>query len=489
MIRRLHSFRKWCWLTFSVGLVGAVYGVYFGGNRLQAASGLTAMIGTVLLIAARRWRFRNRRAEVCGVAAPGVADSSRSSEPPDFGSRVAKSDAPSRRAEDAPRAAATPECRIQEFVDTLMREGRYALPLRPQIAAGLPAHLLATAQSRLEQQMAIVPAGDVVVEPHLTVDEPISDAEIVAAHGQKVHVEATLLDRFAVTNRQFQIFVNAGGYDQMTLWDAAIWPAVVDFVDATGHQGPRYWQHGRFPPGKADHPVVGISWYEASAYARWVGKRLPTDAEWLKAGCSPVQLSPTSHVQRRFPWGNSMDRNRANLWGTGAADTTTVDDYGSGASVGGICQLIGNVWEWTAADFELPAQPKKRRDAAQPSIGFAAAAASGLSPYDTHGAHGEPCPSAAASSNPTGGVAAISHPPLKTLRGGAFDTYFDHHAACQFASADSPLARKYNIGFRLAISASDLIAGIKLQERSPTEIAAIADATTDVPPPHELQVA
>ena len=64
-----------------------------------------------------------------------------------------------------------------------------------------------------------------------------------------------LPDRNTVTNRQFQVFVTAGGYDQMAIWDPAIWPAVLDFVDATGHPGPRYWQHGRFPPGKADHPV------------------------------------------------------------------------------------------------------------------------------------------------------------------------------------------------------------------------------------------
>ena len=51
-----------------------------------------------------------------------------------------------------------------------------------------------------------------------------------------------------------------------------------------------------------------------------------------------------------------------------------------------------------------------------------------------------------------------ARPPLKSLRGGAFDTYFDHHAACQFASGDSPLARKYNIGFRLAIGTCDLVA-------------------------------
>ena len=321
------------------------------------------------------------------------------------------------------------ECRVQEFVDALMSEGRYALLLRPQIAGNLDPHLLALARQRLERQMTLVPAGGVLLEPHLTAGEPDNEAEVVAAQGTVVHVAATFLDRSTVTNRQFQVFVTAGGYDQIAIWDPTIWPAVLDFVDATGHPGPRYWQHGRFPPGKADHPVVGVCWYEAAAYARWIGKRLPSDAEWLKAGCWPVQLSPESRMQRKFPWGNAMDRSRANLWGSGPGDTAPVDDFGTGVSAGGISQLIGNVWEWTAADFELPATAVNRRSANESSANeFAADRA-----------------------------AAVPRMPLKALRGGAFDSYFDHQAACQFASGDSPLARKYNIGFRLALGICDLV--------------------------------
>ena len=330
MIRGLHSFRKWCWLTFSIGLVGAVYGIYFGGNRLQVASGLAAMIGTALLIAARRWRYRNRRAEACGVVDSGIADSSRLNLKSDLDPHAPKSGSLSQRAKDAPRTATTPECRIQEFVDTLLREGRYALPCDRKSPPGCRPICSRPFNLGSNSKWRSSPPADVVVEPHLIVDEPITEAEILAAHGQKVHVETMLLDRFAVTNRQFQVFVNAGGYDQMAIWDPTIWPAVLDFVDATGHPGPRYWQHGRFPPGKADHPVVGVCWYEAAAYARWVGKRLPTDAEWLKAGCRPVQLSPTSRMQRRFPWGNAMDRSRANLWGIGAGRHDPVDDFGTG---------------------------------------------------------------------------------------------------------------------------------------------------------------
>jgi iron(II)-dependent oxidoreductase len=482
IIRRLHSFRIWCWLTFGIGFAGAIAGLLLA-NRTMFAGGLAAMVGTVVLIAIRRWRYKNRRALPCNRAANASTESSATTGGASADCTTGEKSTNGTGTETRPALAGSPECRIQEFVDTLMREGRYALLLRPQIAAGLPANLLATARARLEQQMTIVMEGDVVVEPHLTVEEPITDAEIIAAHGAKAHVETTFLDRFAVTNRQFQVFVNAGGYDQMPLWEPAIWPAVVDFVDATGHPGPRYWQHGRFPPGKADHPVVGLSWYEAAAYARWVGKRLPTDAEWLKAGSSPVQLSPTSHVQRRFPWGNTMDRSRANLWG-GPGDTTTVDDFSGGSSVGGICQLIGNVWEWTTADFELPAPSKRRRDASQAAIGFGAATTPATSGSSNGSASGYDPFAIAAHDNPHPSEIIAHRTPLKTLRGGAFDTYFDHHAACQFASADSPLARKYNIGFRLAISARDLIAAM-----TPKESPAANEPIDETEAETELQVA
>src|SRR5512146_2508549 len=105
----------------------------------------------------------------------------------------------------------------------------------------------------------------------------------------------------------------------------------------------RYWTHGSYDPAKADHPVVGVSWHEAAAYARWVGKRLPTDAEWVKAGSWPMSLSGLGITQRRFPWGNVMDPDRANLWGSGPGATVSVDRHADGASVGGHYQLIGNV--------------------------------------------------------------------------------------------------------------------------------------------------
>ena len=416
MIAWVHDFRRWTWFTFTIGLAAAGWGLWSGGDRWLVGSGSAAMIGVAVLIAARRHRG-------CGPARPAPLLSIES----DSHSEAADTTDAGSELHSPPTVSV--ESRVHEFVDTLMSEGRFALLLRPQIATNLSPNLLALARQRLERQMTLVPEGEVLLEPHLTAGEPDNEAETLAAQGTVVHVDAAFLDRHTVTNRQFQVFVNAGGYDQMAIWDPTIWPAVLDFVDATGHPGPRYWQHGRFPPGKADHPVVGVSWYEAAAYARWVGKRLPTDAEWLKAGCWPVQLSRESRMQRKFPWGNAMDRSRANLWGSGPGDTVAVDEFTTGVSVGGVSQLIGNVWEWTAADFELPAVPVSQFGASR------SAEDDRLSDY----------------------TSAIPRTPLKALRGGAFDTYFDHHAACQSASGDNPLARKYNIGFRLALGICDLV--------------------------------
>src|SRR5262245_16538779 len=127
----------------------------------------------------------------------------------------------------------------------------------------------------------------------------------------------------------------------MAIWDPEILPAVLDFVDRTGHPGPRFWSHGRCAAGEDDHPVVGICWYEAAAYARWVGKRLPTGAEWVKAGSWPVAIPGRPLISRRYPWGDAMDRARANLWGSGPGKLVDVNQFPGGESVGGVQQLIG----------------------------------------------------------------------------------------------------------------------------------------------------
>jgi iron(II)-dependent oxidoreductase len=328
-------------------------------------------------------------------------------------------------ADEAPRAA--PPTDMGLLIEEMLNQGRFALLLRPQIAGHLSGDQLERAKTALEQSMSYTPPGEVFLHAPLTDLGDQDEDEEDQPPGRTVKVEPFFLDSYPVTNRQYQQFVSAGGYENMSLWEPEVWPAVLDLVDRSGCPGPRSWRDGRFPKGQEDHPVTGVCWYEAAAFARWVGKRLPTDPEWVKAAAWPVNLPGRAHVQRAHPWGDSMDRSKANLWGSGPGTTVPVTEFPGGVSVGGVFQLIGNVWEWTTADF---------------------------------GAEGD----AALHSDRAGGGT------LKSLRGGAFDTYFDLQANSQFQSGDQPLARKHNIGFRCALGVCDLAAPPPVEE--PAEPAA-----------------
>ena len=298
------------------------------------------------------------------------------------------------------------------LVAQMLAQGRYALLLRPQVAGDLEQHQFEQTLEVLQNRMALVPDGTVVLG---MADETEREQQANDSgrwqRQRAVRVAPYFLDRYPVTNRQYYEFVASGGYEQITYWDTAIWPAVLDFVDQTQQPGPRYWSDGYCGPGEEEHPVVGISWYEAAAYARWAGKRLPTDAEWVKAGAWPVKLSENQSSQRQFPWGDTMDRTKANLWGSGPGTTVPVEKFADGVSVGGIYHLIGNVWEWTRSDYAPSCFPPEE---------------------------------------------FIAESPLKSIRGGAFDTYFDSQATCQFQSGDVQMARRRNVGFRCAVSVCDL---------------------------------
>jgi formylglycine-generating enzyme required for sulfatase activity len=102
-----------------------------------------------------------------------------------------------------------------------------------------------------------------------------------------------------------------------------------------------------YAPLKSDHPVTGVSWYEASSYARFVGKRLPTEAEWEKA----ASWDPGASAKRRFSWGDKPATSElANFnfdnWGTTAAGS-----HPAGQSAYGCFDMTGNVWEWTSSEF------------------------------------------------------------------------------------------------------------------------------------------
>ena len=169
----------------------------------------------------------------------------------------------------------------------------------------------------------------------------------------RVHVPSFFIDRFPVTNGQFLAFIEDGGYASRAHWLDAGWA----FRQAEQLEHPLYWRHARgvwerrrfgaWEPLRRGEPVCHVSWYEADAYARWAGRRLPTEAEWEKAAAA----TPQGEV-RRFPWGDAApDLTRANLWPCGG-HPARVGAFPAGASAFGVEQMIGDVWEWTASDFQ-----------------------------------------------------------------------------------------------------------------------------------------
>ncbi len=113
------------------------------------------------------------------------------------------------------------------------------------------------------------------------------------------------------------------------------------FVGATDHPPPEQWGGNRPEPECADHPVVGVSWRDARAYASWAAKLLPTAAQWEKAARGPQGMV--------YPWGDQASPARCNVRESRVKATTPVDWYDNGVSPYGIYDLCGNVWEWCAS--------------------------------------------------------------------------------------------------------------------------------------------
>jgi iron(II)-dependent oxidoreductase len=184
--------------------------------------------------------------------------------------------------------------------------------------------------------------------------------------------------RSAVTNAEFGAFVDEGGYRRREFWCDSGWT----WRQSRNAGRPAYWlakrdgswtaRHYReVRPLAPDAPVVFVSWFEASAWCRWAGRRLPSEAEWEAAAIGEPAGNRLGEARRRWPWGDAPPTAaRANLDFAfdGPVDVAALGD---GDSAFGCRQMIGNVWEWTASDF-LPfegfsADPYK--DYSQPWFG------------------------------------------------------------------------------------------------------------------------
>ena len=170
-----------------------------------------------------------------------------------------------------------------------------------------------------------------------------------------VHVEDFRIDRNLVTNSDFAAFVADGGYENESLWSAEGWKWKKEEKIAA----PLFWRQQaagnewhiqemfEISEMQPDLPVTGVSWHEAEAYARFVGKRLPTEAEWEKA----ASWDPDTKTKRCFSWGNELpDRHYANF-NDNLYGPSPVGAFTAGASAYGCLDMTGNVWEWTSTPF------------------------------------------------------------------------------------------------------------------------------------------
>ena len=175
--------------------------------------------------------------------------------------------------------------------------------------------------SAAPEDMVLIPEGKFQMGSSALGERPV----------HTVYVDAFYMDAHEVTNAQYKEFVDAN-----PRWGKYLIPRKY-------HDGNylKYWNMNGYPIGKGNHPVTYVSWYGAMAYAQWAGKRLPTEAEWEKAARGDL-------VGRKYPWGDVIDRDKANYDNN---DTTPVGSYQSNGY--GLYDMTGNVWEWCLDEYRV----------------------------------------------------------------------------------------------------------------------------------------
>ena len=231
----------------------------------------------------------------------------------------------------------------------------HGLPI-PPISTQDPT-LLETQPTGTYEGDAEVPGGQFVLGAGDTSGLPfVFDNE---KWGHPVDVAPFRMSRAPVTNAAFAAFVDDAGYERRELWSDEGWA----WRDSVSAEHPVYWSkeadgwnHRRFDrvePLPPHQPVMHVNWYEAEAYCRWAGRRLPTEAEWeLAASAEPTSDGSTiTSYKRLYPWGDEPPTPRhANLDGRlpGSVDVAA---FPEGDSAFGLRQMTGNTWEWCSDTF------------------------------------------------------------------------------------------------------------------------------------------
>lgn len=215
---------------------------------------------------------------------------------------------------------------------------RFEAPLRDERAA----------QNAGRGGMVRFPGGSVVIG---TDDRSAAYDNERSRH--RVELKPYWIDVHPVSNGDFLTFIAAGGYGNRTYWSDAGW----EWVTQSGVNAPKYWDRvgvswtshsmDRNGPVDPSHPVCHVSYYEAEAFARFAGKRLPTEFEWEAA----ASWDPSTRSKRSYPWGEQHPtKDLANLDQL-TFGTAPLGSYRGNVSPVGCYGMIGDVWEWTSSDF------------------------------------------------------------------------------------------------------------------------------------------
>ena len=197
-------------------------------------------------------------------------------------------------------------------------------PIVPEVPTELEPEIIA--ELIIPEGMVLIPEG----EFQMGSNDGHADNDEQPVH--TVHLDAFYIDANEVTNGEFKDFVLANPEWQK------------EQVEEKFHDGNylQDWNGNNFPLGEREHPVRYVSWYAAMAYAVWMDKRLPTEAEWEKAARGGLE-------KKQYPWGNGINFNRAN-YGKKLGETTPVGEYP--ANDYGVHDIAGNVWEWCLDGYQ-----------------------------------------------------------------------------------------------------------------------------------------
>ncbi|GJL79683.1 MAG: hypothetical protein NPINA01_26720 [Nitrospinaceae bacterium] len=182
----------------------------------------------------------------------------------------------------------------------------------------------------LESQMVLIPAGHFIFGTDQT--DETADALSMGipkpwyadeSPEVKIFLKGFYIDQFEVTNDRYKIY-----------------------VDDTGAIPPGNWENNTYPKGQGKHPVVWVTWYDASNFCQWAGKRLPSEKQWERVA--------RGNEGNRYPWGNTFDLKFAHLAHTAGQklQLSAVGSFAEGASPNGVHDLIGNAWEWVDDDYQ-----------------------------------------------------------------------------------------------------------------------------------------